>query len=328
MARVLALSESDVIGILDLETCIPPVERAFASFSRGASAVFPVVRERLGVDDAGIFGIKSAFAPEEGWLGLKAGGYWERNRDKSIPPHQSSILIIDPETGQTKALVAANAITWLRTGAVGAIAAKYLAPRHATTAAVIGCGMQGQIQARALLWALPGVKQLRVYDRSRASVRTFENALRDTGIELIVSDTVEGAVAEAEVIVTTTPSWEPIVHDEWVRPNVHITAIGADTKGKNELDVELFRRAKVVVDDWTQASQIGESQHAYGAGVLTESTVWAELGAICAGTTPGREDDDGLTIFDSTGIALQDLAVANLAMEVAVARGVGTWLEL
>ena len=328
MARVLALSESDIAGILDLETCVPPVERAFASFSRGASTVFPVVRERLGDGDGGIFGIKSAFAADEGWLGLKAGGYWERNREKGIAPHQSSILVIDPETGQTTALVAANTITWLRTGAVGAIAAKHLAPRHATTAAVIGCGLQGQIQARALMWALPDLTQLRYYDRSRDSVVAFGGALGATSVELIAAAEVEAAVVGADVIVTTTPSWEPIVRAEWVGPEAHITAIGADTKGKNELDVDLFHRARVVVDDWTQASQIGESQHAFGAGILSEASVWAELGSICAGTRPGRGDYDGLTIFDSTGIALQDLAVAGVAVNAAIDRGVGTWLEL
>jgi len=328
MARVLALSETDVGSILDLQTCVPPVERAFASFSRGASTVYPVVRERLGHDDAGIFGIKSAFAPDEGWLGLKAGGYWERNRAAGLPPHQSSILIFDPDTGQTRALIAANTITWLRTGAVGAIAAKHLAPRDAETAAIIGCGMQGLIQARALLWALPGLRSVWCYDKSRDSANAFRTALGDSRVEVTIANEVEDAVREADVIVTTTPSWQPIVMADWVRPTAHVTAIGADTKGKNELDVALYRRARVVVDDWTQASQIGESQHAHAAGLLDETSLWAELGAICAGDKPGRGDDEGLTIFDSTGIALQDLAVAGVALEVASDRGVGTWLEL
>lgn len=275
-------------------------------------------------DTGGIFGIKSGYYRERGWLGLKAGGFWAGNRERGLPAHQSVILVFDPATGMLTGLVDANVITRLRTGAVGALAARYLARPGSRTAAVVGCGAQGEIQTRALLWALPNLAEIRCYDRVPESVETYRAALSDLVIPVTAADSVTAAVADVDVVVTTTPSWEAIVRDEDIGPNVHISAIGADTKGKQELDPALFCRARLVVDDWQQAREIGESQHAYRLGWLQEADLAAELGEIAAGRKAGRGGYEGLTIFDATGIALQDLAAAGVAMELAADRGVGT----
>ncbi|MDR7418226.1 MAG: ornithine cyclodeaminase family protein [Armatimonadota bacterium] len=327
MARVLCLSSDDVAAVLTLEACIPAVERAFASYALKRSQVFPVIREQV-PGTGGIFGVKSGYDQDQGWLGLKAGGFWAENRARGLPAHQSVIVVFDPATGVVRAIVDANVITRLRTGAVGAIAARALAPRSASVAAVIGCGVQGEIQTRALQWALPHLQEVRCADPEPASVRGYLDALGDLDLYIRAVGTAEEAVRGADVIVTTTPSWKPVIADAWVGTTVHISAVGADTKGKQELDPAIFKRARVVVDDWIQAREIGESQHAYRLGWLTRDTLYAELGDLCAGSKSGRGDFDGVTIFDATGIALQDLAAAGLAMDLASARGIGQWVEI
>lgn len=327
IARVLCLSADDVAAVLDLEACIPAIEEAFASYATGGSQLYPVIREQL-PDTGGIFGVKSGYYRDRGWLGLKAGGFWADNRRHGLPAHQSVILLFDPATGVVAAVVDANVITRLRTGAVGALAARYLAPPGARTAAVVGCGIQGEIQTRALALALPTLAEIRCYDSTGASMDAFASAVADLGIDVRPCGSVSEAAAGADVVVTTTPSWRPFLRDEDVGPGAHVSAIGADTRGKQELEPELFRRARVVVDDWQQAREIGESQHAYRLGWLGDGDVHAELGEIAAGRKPGRGDYSGLTIFDATGIALQDLAAAGLAVQLAKERGVGSTVEV
>ncbi|MGH2614892.1 MAG: ornithine cyclodeaminase family protein [Thermomicrobiales bacterium] len=327
IARVLCLSASDVDAVLDLETCIPAVERAFASYATGGSQVYPVVREQL-PDIGGIFGIKSGYYRDRGWLGLKAGGFWADNRRSGLAAHQSVILLFDPATGVLAGLVDANVITRLRTGAVGALAARYLSPPQARRAAVIGCGAQGEIQTRALAWALPDLAEIRCFDLSEPSADAYIEATTDLTPPIHRASSVAEAVDGADVVVTTTPSWEPLVQDEYVGAGAHISAIGADTRGKQELDAALFRRARVVVDDWEQAREIGESQHAHRLGWLRDEDVFAELGEIAAGRKEGRGSYSGLTIFDATGIALQDLGAAGLAVERAREREIGTLIDV
>jgi ornithine cyclodeaminase/alanine dehydrogenase-like protein (mu-crystallin family) len=285
------------------------------------------VREQL-PDTGGIFGIKSGYYRDRGWLGLKAGGFWAENRGRGLPAHQSVILLFDPATGVLTGLVDANVITRLRTGAVGALAAHYLAPPQASRAAIIGCGVQGEIQTRALLWALPNLAEIRCFDLSPASVDAYLEATSNLGLPVLRTSSVAEAVTGADVVVTTTPSWEPLLRDEDIGECVHISAIGADTKGKQELDPAVIRRARLVVDDWVQAREIGESQHAYRLGWLRDDDVFAELGEIAAGRKERRGDYTGLTVFDATGIALQDLAAAGLAVNRARELGVGSTVDV
>jgi ornithine cyclodeaminase len=286
-----------------------------------------VVREQL-PDTGGIFGIKSAYYQDRGWLGLKAGGFWANNRSQGLPAHQSVILVFDPATGVLSAVVDANVITRLRTGAVGVLAARYLAPPGARAAAMIGCGAQAEIQTRALVLARPDLTEIRCFDLNAASIESYLSSLADLGVPVRPVPAAADAVAGADIVVTTTPSWEPVVRDEDVGADVHISAIGADTKGKQELDPALFKRATVVVDSWEQAKEIGESQHAHRLGWLDRGDLHAELGELATGSKPGRGDAGGLTIFDATGIALQDLAAAGLAMELARERGIGATVEI
>lgn len=324
---MLCLSAEDVTALLSLESCIDVVEQAFASYALGTSYVYPVVREVV-PDSQGIFGVKAGLLGDQKLLGLKAGGFWANNRRSGLSSHQSVILLFNPANGKPLALVDANVITRLRTAAVGALALRYLAPPNASRAALIGCGVQGLEQVRGLRLAQPSVGELRYYDVSADSLHAFGQAIADLGITACAARSIDEAVDGADIIITTTPSWEPLVRAELVKQTAHISAFGADTRGKQELDPELYRRARVVVDSWSQAIEIGETQHAHRQNLITRESLYAEFGELCAGLTAGRGAWDGLTILDATGIALQDLAAAGLVLELAQRHGAGVQVEL
>lgn len=318
---VVVLSGREVLQALPLERCIEAVAAAFVAHHRREAQAYPVVRERLPA--GGIFGVKSGYLPAAAALGLKAGGFWADNREQGLPTHQAAMLLFDPASGQLRAVLDANVITVIRTAAAGALAAKALAPTACRRAAVIGAGAQAVAQTHALTWARPGLVSVRVFARSPESFERYRAGVARLDLEIERAATIEQAISEAEVIITATPSWEPLVERSWVPPGAHISAVGTDTRGKQELDPELLRGARVVVDDWEQARTIGECQHAHQLGFLPREAIHGELGAICAGGLTGREDDDTITLFDSTGIALQDLAAAAAALEAAAELGLG-----
>lgn len=320
--EVLILSGSEVARALSLERCIGAVTDAFVAHHRGEGRSYPVVRQQL--LNGGIFGVKSGYLPTVSALGLKAGGFWASNSRKGVPTHQATALLFDPSSGQLRAVLDANVVTVLRTAAAGALAAKALAPTATRQAALIGAGTQAIAQTHALVWARPSLGAVRVVARSDESYKRYCDGVVGLKLAIERAASVEQAVDGADVIITVTPSWEPLVSREWVSPSAYIGAFGADTAGKQELDPTLLRDALVVVDDWEQARSIGECQHAHRLGFLPREAVHGSLGAICAGELPGRQDDSTLTIFDSTGIALQDLAAAAATIEAAAVLGLGS----
>ncbi|HEX7039642.1 MAG TPA: ornithine cyclodeaminase family protein [Trueperaceae bacterium] len=324
--EVLVLSGREVAQALSLERCIGAVAEAFVAHHRGEGRAYPVVRQVL--PKGGIFGVKSGFLPGASALGLKAGGFWADNAGAGVPTHQSAALLFDPATGQLRAVLDANVITVVRTAAAGALAARALAPAGTRLAAVIGAGTQAIAQTHALKWARPDLVTVRVFARSDASYRRFRAGVAALDATFERAALVRSAVDGADAIVTATPSWEPLVRREWVAPGAYVAAFGADTVGKQELDPEVLRDAQVVVDDWEQARTIGECQHAHRLGFLPREAVHGELGAILAGELPGRQDDARVTVFDSTGIALQDLAAAVAAIEAAHELGLGSRVRL
>jgi alanine dehydrogenase len=322
--RFLVLTRSEVESLIGLKEAIPVVEKAFQDLALGKAFVFPVIRERID-PYGGFFGVKAGYLASQGYLGYKGGGFWKTNLEKGIAGHQSVILLYHPETGMPMAAMDGNFLTIIRTGAVGAIAAKYLARKNSKKIGIIGTGTQGKIQLTGLLEVFP-IQEVHSFDLNQEANRKFSEHWKGTAIRFIPCPTAKEAVEGADVIVTTTPSFQPVVKEEWILPGVHINAIGSDTKGKQEIDQKLLGRAKVVVDSLSQARELGECQHAFRDGII--HSVHAELGEIVARKKPGRENDSEITLFDATGIALQDLAVAAYAYERALARNIGTYLKL
>jgi len=328
--NVRILSGSDLAGLLTLADVIPAVEAAYLAASSQQALLYPVLREPLHAS-GGVFGIKSGFWPDHGTLGLKVAGYWPRNKTAGLENHQATVMLVDPSTGVPTAILDGNFITAIRTSAAGAIGLRYLASADSATALIVGTGVQAEAQARALDWWRQGL-EIAVFEPldtdSQASARAFCDRLAMQDIACRPAASLEDAARKADIIVTTTPSTKPMLRRDWLRPGTHVNAMGADTAGKQEHDVATLRDSLVVVDDWPQASQLGECQHAIRAGLFSDADHPSSMGEVISGRAAGRSGSLQLTLFDATGLALQDLATAELAARFAEERKAGRTIPL
>jgi alanine dehydrogenase len=322
---MLIISEQDARALVSVEDVIAVVEKTFAAMARGVARNYPVVREVVGYQDA-VYGVKTGCDTSAPILGLKAGGYWPHNLAKGLTNHQSSTLLFDPETGRASALVSANYLTGVRTGAASAIATKYLSRPDSAVLGIIGTGVQSVYQLRATLAVRP-IRKVYAWDPSAENLVAFGRTVAELGLEYAPQTDRQAVAANADILITVTPSQQALVEKSWVRAGTHISAMGADTKGKQELDAALVAGAAVFVDEAAQAITIGECQHAYNAGLLTEQSLRGSIGAVIAGLCDGRRTAQEITLFDGTGVALQDLVVADLAVRLATERGLGCRVE-
>lgn len=327
MNELIVLNDEDVEELVGFEENMRLIEQAFADYSRGESYVMPVIREKINKHN-GFFGIKSGYLANQEVLGFKAGGFWADNKDKGLPNHQSAMMLFDPATGQPIAVVAANFVTQIRTAAIGAIGCKYLARADSRVLALIGAGHQGRNQLEAALKVMPAIKEIRVYDLYPAAAEKLTGDLQSDRYSIAVAETAEQACRGADLIVTATSSFQAIVMNDWIKPGTHINAIGTDTRGKQELDPQIFGRAAVFVDNLAQCCYLGECQHAVDAGIISREMIRAELGDLITGAKPGRTSPEEVTIFDTTGVAIQDLATAGYALQQAKKREIGTMIKL
>lgn len=290
------------------------IERVFISLAKEDAANFPVVREKLNYADA-IFGFKSGFDRSVPALGVKAGGLWPGNRAKGLANHQSTIVLFDPETGGPHALVRGTYLTALRTAAASALSIRHLSREGAATLGLLGAGGQAMFQVRAALGER-AFKRVLICDAAEENAATLKDTLSDAPVDV---DTVDPqTMAEnSDTIITITPSFTPVIKAAWVRPGTHLACMGADTKGKQEVETRLLETASVFCDEPEQAVMLGESQHAYGAGKLHVQNL-TTLGRVLSGVHQGRRDEAEITVFDSTGMGLQDLAAAQIALRAAI----------
>lgn len=319
---MIVISENEARELVGVEQAISVVEQAFAAMARQQACNYPVVREVVGHRDA-VFGVKAGCDRSLPLLGLKAGGYWPHNAKAGTSNHQSSTVLFDPETGQAMALVSANYLTGVRTGAASAIATRHLARADSAVLGIIGAGVQAHHQLRATLAVRP-IRAVHAWDPSAANLEALGRTARELGLAFTAEGSCREVAGRADVLVTVTPSQQALVQAGWVRPGTHINAMGADTRGKQELDPRLVADAALFVDEAAQAMSIGECQHACAAGLIGEASVRASLGAVVAQLAPGRHSPEEITLFDGTGVALQDLVVADLAVREARRRGIGT----
>ncbi|MEM6999148.1 MAG: ornithine cyclodeaminase family protein [Pseudomonadota bacterium] len=298
------------------------VEQVFVSQAESCARNFPVVREQLGYADA-IFGFKSGFDQRAMNLGVKAGGLWPGNRSKGMANHQSTIVLFDADTGAPAALVRGTYLTALRTAAASALSIRALALANSDVLGVIGTGGQAEWQIRAAVAERPFGKVL-LGRRNDAQCKQLIAALRDLALPIEVVD-FESLVRRSQVVISVTPARSPVIQADWVQPGTHIACMGADTLGKQELEVSLCGAARVFADQPEQAVQLGELQHASAAGLIEGATI-PMLGQVLAGLHPGRTNPSQITLFDSTGMGLQDLAAARLALDLALQAGLAAEL--
>ncbi|MDX8477492.1 ornithine cyclodeaminase family protein [Mesorhizobium sp. VK24D] len=322
---MLVISETLARDLVAIEEALDAVEQTFSAMARGLARNYPVVREVVGHADA-VFGVKTGADNSVPFLGLKAGGYWPHNLARGLTNHQSSTLLFDPDTGRASALVSANYLTGIRTGAASAIATKHLSRPDSESLGIIGTGTQSLYQLKATL-AVRSIKTVHAWDPSPDNLAAFGKTVAELGIAYRAYRNREDAVRLSDILVTVTPSTKALVESEWVVPGTHISAMGADTRGKQELDPGLVSAAALFVDEMAQSLSIGEFQHAYAQGMIKESDIRGSIGAVIAGMADGRRSAEEITIFDGTGVSLQDLVVANLAVRRATDKSLGSRVE-
>jgi alanine dehydrogenase len=313
-ARLLLVDKDAVEALLLPDDVMAAVREAFTLHSEGAGRVFPVVREALST--GGIFGIKSGDVQSQGLLGFKAAGFWPANRTLGGEPHQATILLFDPATGRPVCVIDGNAITTARTGAAGGLGLQLLARPESETACVFGTGVQARVQLQYALRLMPALRKVQYLSWQGEPDAAFEQIF-SSQCTLVHARNADEAVAGSDLVITATPGAGPLFDAAAVRPGTHINSVGADTRGKRELPEGLLQRVRLVVDDRQQARQIGESQWA-------PQLACDELGDLLTGKAVLRRAPGDITVFDMTGLALQDLTVARHIHRRALADGLGT----
>lgn len=316
--------EGMVADMLTREAAFDAVEKVFAAMAAGDAHNFPVVREAIGHEDA-LYGFKGGFDRAGGVLGLKAGGYWPHNLDRrALINHQSTVFLFDPDTGRVSGLVGGNLLTALRTAAASSVSIRHLARKDAKVLGMIGAGHQATFQLRAAVETHPFEKVI-AWNLHPEMLPNLEKVAAEIGVPF---EAVElSGMAQADAIITITSSFAPSLLAEHVSPGTHLACMGTDTKGKQEVEAALLAKATVFTDEVAQSISIGEAQHAVGEGLIPESAV-THLGAVINGTHAGRSSAEEITLFDGTGVGLQDLAVASAIVDAAVARGEATLVPL
>ena len=249
---------------------------------------------------------------------MKSGGYWPGNAAKGLTNHQSTIFLFDPDTGQLAGLVGGNYLTAVRTAASSSVSIAHLARKDSRVLGMVGAGHQAAFQLRAALEQRDFEKVVG-WNFHPEMLPNLAKVAEDAGLPFEAVDR-EALGAQADVIISITSAHEPLMMKDWVKPGTHIACMGTDTKGKQEVDAELVASATVFTDEVAQSITIGEAQHAISAGLLAESAI-TPIGAVINGDHPGRTSEDEITLFDGTGVGLQDLAVADVAMRRAAETG-------
>jgi alanine dehydrogenase len=323
----LLLTRSDVADLLPMDACIEAVEHAFRLHGEGRADPPGILSVRA---PDGSFHIKAGILNlSRPYFAAKTNTNFPGNPERfGLPTIQGVLLLAEAERGTPLALMDSAEITALRTGGATAVAARHLARPEAAVVTVCGCGRQGRLQLCALATVLPLTRAYAV-DRDSARAAGFAKEMSQTlGFEVVAADDLDAAVRASDVCVTCTPSRTPILGRAPVAPGTFIAAIGADNENKQEIEPALMASCAIVVDLLEQAATIGDLHHAIRAGAMTTGDVRAELGQVVAGLRPGRRSDDEIVIFDSTGMALEDVAAAVAVYERAVRAGRGLEVNL
>lgn len=323
----LVLTRQEVASLLSLDDCIVAVERAFKLQGEGKTEPTGI----LGVHARnGGFHVKAGMLElETPYFAAKLNANFPENGQRfGLPTIQGVVALCNAENGYPLAVMDSIEITIKRTGAATAVAARHLARADSKVATICGCGVQGRIQLEALSKVRP-VQCAYAFDSDEHKAERFAQSLRaDLGIDVRAGRDLPRAVRKSDICVTCTPARQYLLTRDAVSPGTFIAAVGADSPEKQELDPSLMVSSKVVVDVLEQCATIGDLHHALEAGVITRANVHAELSEIVAGGKPGRTTENEITIFDSTGMALQDVAAAAVVYEKARNTGRGVRLNL
>lgn len=331
MYKMRVLNERDLRPLLKMGEVVGCVEEAYRLYSAGEAGLWPVIFHEFepGVRD---MDIKSGYLDGAGLFGLKIVGYSAENpKVLNAPALAGLVLVMSIETGQPIGLVDGMTVTSLRTGAAGAIGAKTFARKDSKKALILGTGAQGKAQLEGLIAVIPGLESVvatsPVAEMNEQYKEEMSNRFPQIQVDIVDWEARGVAAGDADIIVTCTPAREAILKKAWVRPGTHINAIGADMTEKQEVEPSLVASAKLFVDSAVQTLHHGECHHAFNAGLIGKEDV-TEVGMVLAGKAEGRTSDDQITLFDATGMALQDIITSHLALRRAEERKLGAVIEM
>ncbi|MHC4114668.1 MAG: ornithine cyclodeaminase family protein, partial [Planctomycetota bacterium] len=293
------IKRPEVEEVFGMKDYISTIEKAFRLYGEGKVQMPAKVYLTF---EKGDLRCMPAYLPAMEAAGVKNVNAHPGN--KGLPAVMAVITLIDPDTGFPIAIMDGTHITKMRTGAAGAVAARYLSREDSKVAGFVGAGVQAETQLEALLIVRPELARIIAYDINEANMKNFARDTKNRyGLDVEWAGSVEDAVKNADIVTTTTPVRRPIVKAEYVRPGTHINAIGADALGKQELDTKILKQARIVIDNWEQASHGGEINVALAKKLIAREDIYAELGEIVTGKKRGRESSEQIIIFDSTGLA-------------------------
>ena len=325
---MLVLSEKEVQSLAKVEELIPVLERAHIQYSTG-KAVMPV---RLVVPLPQIEGRITSmpgYLSQDKALGMKVVTFFPNNLKQNLPQILATVMLFSADSGKMIAAMDGNYITAIRTACVSAMATKALANPQSHVLGVLGAGVQARAHIRALT-QIRKISEIKIYDIFEASARQLQEALeREIGIKIDVVQSAREAVLDADLLVTVTTAKEPIVKEDWLKPGMHINAVGSHRPDLREIDGATLASAKIVVDSREAImAECGDILLAIQEKAITADSVHAEIGEVLAGKKPGRTRSDEITLYKAVGIAIQDVATAYLIYRKALERNVGTDIEV
>lgn len=323
--QILWLNRNEVESLLDMRGALAVVEEAFRQHGLKKVQMPPKLYLYFKKHN-GDLRTMPAYLEEQDITGVKIVNVHPDNPKKGLPTVMAIVILNSTETGAPIAVMDGTYLTDMRTGAGGGVAVKYLARRNSKTVGFVGTGNQARTQLLAINEVMD-IGEVKATSASEKSTLAFKNDMeKKLNCEIIPKKSIR-EVCDCDILVTTTPSREPMVMNEWIAEGTHINAIGADAAGKEELDPMILKRAKVVVDDLPQASHSGEINVPLSKGLLTVKDIFCELGEVITGKKKARTKDSDITVFDSTGLAIQDVATADMVYRKALKARMGIKLQ-
>lgn len=318
LTDVLVISKEEVQDLLTMDDAIPAMEDVFGAAARGEAdsiGVLHIDAKKYG----GGWSIKPGYLQSRGYVGVKLSCGYPGNASKGIPTIMGAIILSDAKDGTPLALLDGLYITAVRTGATGGVAAKYLARKDSRVVGVIGAGTQGRMQVLGLKGRFP-IEEVRVYDVDSGRLDAYAAEMsQKMGAKITKTKSAEEAIRGSDIVITVTPSKTPYVRNGWIKDGTHMNAFGADGLGKKELDRQIYKRAKLVTDNIEVALE---------KKLFSRSDIHATLGQVITGKKKGRTSAKELTVFDSTGVGIQDVAAAATVYEKAKKTGKGKSVKL
>ncbi|MEO0102422.1 MAG: alanine dehydrogenase [candidate division WOR-3 bacterium] len=326
--KVLFINKKEVYELLDMAATLKATETAFREKGLG-NVQMPPKMYLFYEKYAGDLRVMPSYITSLDISGVKAVNVHTKNpQTYNLPTVMATILLIDPKNGFPYAVMDGTWITTMRTGAASGVATKYLARNDSKVLSLVGCGVQAETQLAAIL-LVKKVEKVKVFDVARERMEAFQKKMKGlTSVPIVLASSLEECVRDCDILCTLTPVREPIIRREWIKPGCHINAIGADAPGKEELDPKILLAAKIFIDDWEQALHSGEVNVPFAKGIIKKEHIKGELGDLICGKIKGRENEQEITIFDSTGLGVQDLVTADYVYKKAKEKKMGKEWEI